>query len=458
METYGRSQIAAKQARRRFLKGMGLGAVSAPLILGIGDSLIGRALGQTNRRKLALFFVHGESWLREVSVGGYTPPGVKELALVGSKLPADGQDEDRVGVQWPEFVAALAPWKDRMVLVDGLPMLGVTTGSSTTIHGFKMGVLSAVGNMEVPTAPSIDAHVAAVLSRDTPVKSLLFGMHGGPKGDEFTETFVAAAGAKAKHALNPNTLLSRMVGVRPGPAGAPGAPPTTVLGTRLLDVVRSDLARLDRGLAAEEKALLTEYLTSMEAYQKKEKALADLATTGGGAGCAIPSTPPTGMGMPGVAAMDSMFRLSTLALKCNVTNVIGATMGNTDAHGDLDPLIAGYAPHSSYATQYRAFVPTSMGWVARMMTELGPALVDSLTVTIVPAGGIAAYGTNIHHGNATLAAFVFDGPRALKTGARFLRGSKRHIADLYTTLATALGAPVDKFNGAGMGKINELLA
>ncbi len=458
METYGRSHVAAKQARRRFLKGMGLGVAAAPLMLGIGDLLIGRALGQPNRRKLALFFVHGESWVREISMGGYTPPGVKELTFVGSKIPTDGQDEDRVGVQWPEFVAALAPWKDRMVLVDGLPMFGVTTGTSTTIHGFKMGVLSAVGNMEVPTAPSIDAHVAAILSRDTPVKSLLFGMHGGAKGDEFTETFVAAAGAKAKHALNPNTLLSRMVGVKPGPAGAPGAPPTTVFGTRLLDVVRSDLIKLDRGLAAEEKALLTEYLTSMEAYQKKEKALADLGAAGGGGGCAIPSAAPVGIGnMPGVVAMDSMFRLSTLALKCNVTNVIGATMGNTDAHGDMDPLIPGYAPHASYATQYRAFVPTSMGWVARMMNELGPALVDSLTVTIVPCGGIAAYGTNIHHGNPTLSAFVFDGPRALKTGARFLR-TKRHIADLYTTLATALGAPVEKFNDAGMGKINELLA
>ncbi len=62
MDINNRSTIAARYARRRFLTRMGLGAAAAPLALGIGDLMIGRALGQTTRRKLAVFFVHGECW------------------------------------------------------------------------------------------------------------------------------------------------------------------------------------------------------------------------------------------------------------------------------------------------------------------------------------------------------------------------------------------------------------
>ncbi|MEN9579839.1 MAG: hypothetical protein RJA70_2848 [Pseudomonadota bacterium] len=167
--------------------------------------------------------------------------------------------------------------------------------------------------------------------------------------------------------------------------------------------------------------------------------------------------PPAGMGpTPGIAAFDSMFRLSTLALKCGVTNVIGASLGNTGGHNDLDPFVPGYSAHGGHDKAWGLLAPISMGWVATMLQELGP-LADSMTVTIVPGNGLGHKGPKEHHGGPIGAAYVFDGPGALRTGARFLR-VKRHMADLYTTLADALGAPVDKFNNVGDGRINELLA
>ncbi len=458
MDIHARSTIAARHARRRFLKGMGLGALSAPLVLGIGDSLIGRALGQTASRKMALFFVHGEAW-----VGGnwemtYTPTGINGLSWTGNnfnRTPVDGQNQDKVGVEWPTFVAPLAPWKDRMVLVDGLPLYGLNFGGNAGTHRLGNACLSATGAVASPSDITIDQHVAAVLSRDTPLKSLLFGLGGRDVGDEVTGSFVAGPGAALPHAMNANALLRRMVGVKaPTAGGPPGAPPTPSLGARVLDLVREDLKRLDRGLAAEEKALLTEYLTSMEAFQKKEAALANL---GKGGTCAIPGTPPAGMGtMPGIVAMDSMFRLSTLALKCGVTNVIGATMGNTDAHNDLDWFVPAYSAHSAYDKAMASLAPISMGWVATMLKDLGP-LADSLTVTIVPTNGLGHQGPKEHHGGPIGAAYVIDNLRALKTGARLLR-VKRDFADFYTTLASVLGAPVEKFNNKGAGIIKELLA
>jgi hypothetical protein len=149
-----------------------------------------------------------------------------------------------------------------------------------------------------------------------------------------------------------------------------------------------------------------------------------------------------------------MFRLATLALRCGVTNVLGVTFGNTGNHEDLAMFGGGYEGHGDYRGWMRRFTPISMGWLKEMLEALGPDAAN-LTITIVPANGISHGG--IHHGCRSAAAFIYDGPGALRTGARFLR-RKRKLADVYTTLAQALGAPVERFNGAGEGRIEELLA
>ncbi len=454
MDINNRSTIAARYARRRFLRGMGLGAAAAPLALGIGDLMIGRALGQTTRRKLAVFFVHGECWNGGGTDHTYVPPGVRDLTLAGpnlAKTVADGQDADMTGVAWPPFVTPLAPWKDRMVLVDGLPLVGVSLDNPSNNHGQGNAALSAVGRASTPSGITIDQHVAAALGRDTPVKSLLFGLGTRSSGGDATGTFCSGPGVGMKHSQTPAALLSRLVGAGGNPT--PGAPAPTVLGSKLLDLLREDLRRLDRGLAAEEKAQLAEYLTSMENFQKKEQGLADVITQ---VGCAFPGNIPVSGG-DARAAFGSMFRLSTLALRCGVTNVVGATLGNTEYHDDLEPFVPSpYVAHTQYDAAMRSLAPVSMGWVATMLKELGP-LADSLTLTIVPANGLGHESSKSHHGCTVSSAFIFDGPRALRTGARLLR-TKRHLADLYTTLAGVLGAPVAKFNNAGAGPIKELLA
>jgi hypothetical protein len=71
-----------------------------------------------------------------------------------------------------------------------------------------------------------------------------------------------------------------------------------------------------------------------------------------------------------------------------------------------------------------------------------------------PDAKLIGYGAMLME---AMVAVVYDGPGALRTGARYLR-RYRHLADVYTTVAHALGAPIDKFNGAGTGVIRELLA
>lgn len=75
------------------------------------------------------------------------------------------------------------------------------------------------------------------------------------------------------------------------------------------------------------------------------------------------------------------------------------------------PLAATAAGGAKFSTSssVRRVAPTSMGWVADMLRGLGPL-------------------------------------------------ATRQLADVYTTLAQVLGAPVEKFNGKGTGRIDELLA
>jgi hypothetical protein len=97
-----------------------------------------------------------------------------------------------------------------------------------------------------------------------------------------------------------------------------------------------------------------------------------------------------------------------------------------------------------------------------MITALGP-LADDLVAAVIPAGGVCN-GTGEgfqHHGTTRGLAYVFDGTGRLKTGARFFRPGReqgRDMADLYTTLAAALGVPVERFNGVGTGMLRDLLA
>jgi hypothetical protein len=320
-------------------------------------------------------------------------------------------------------------------------MAGVT--NQNALHGWKYGVLSCAGAAESAGGASIDQHVAGALGRDTPIKSLLFGAQNS---DEPTAsgTFASGPGAALRHALRPSALVAQLTGAKPGTTATRAQ---TVTSPRLLDLLREDLRRLDRGLAAEEKAQLAEYLASMEGFQKKEESLAKRLET---MGCSFPSAMDGGA----TANVGAMFRLAGLALRCGVTNVIGVTFGNTGTHEDLRMFGGGYEGHGDYRGWMRKFAPVSMGWVAGLIGELGPAAAD-LTVTIVPANGVAHGGQ--HHGNRSMAAFIYDGSGALRTGARFFR-RKRKLADVYTTVAHAVAASTEKLNGAGDGKINELLA
>lgn len=428
-------------SRRRILARMGL-AGAAPLVQGIAGGLVGRALGQTDRRRMALFLVHAESFVPAAGAGGYTPAGIDPLKFTGNggtRRPADGQDEDRLDVAWPEFLAPLSAFRSRMAIVDGLDIGAVS--NRDPLHGWQYGVLSCAGSSETPSGISIDQHVAGTLGREAPIRTLLFGAQVAGTGA--VGTFASGPGAALSHALLPSTLFGRLTGAGPGTT----APTQGVASARLMDLLREDLRRLDRGLAGEEKARLAEYLSSMEAFKKKEDALAKQIQAGG---CAFAAPRDSNA----VANLGAMFRLATLALRCGVTNVIGVAIGNTRVHDDLEMLDPAYEGHGDYRGWLRKFAPTSMGWVATLLQELGPAAAD-ITVTIVPANGVAHGG--IHHGNRSFAAMVYDGRGALRTGARFFR-RRRALADLYTTVAHAVGAPIERLNGAGTGKIDELLA
>jgi hypothetical protein len=432
---------------RRFLLRMG---IASPLMLGVGNSLVGRALGQVTRRRLAFIFVHGEAAPMTADLG-YLPGGI-----------APGNTaEDRSNLAWPSLLAPLAPLRQKMVIVDGLKL---SASNDNNIHGWKRGLLAATGKAESPTHQTFDQYLAGTMGKSAAVRSLLFGGQGGGWAESNTSTFVAGPGLDARHVGDPQLLLNQLVG-NAGTAASTGTSPV-VYRARLLDVLRDDVRKLERGLAGEEKAPLDRYLAAMEEFGKQEEALARGAGT-----CGFPAT--AEKSGDNTVRLTSMMRIATLAMRCGVTNVVGATVGNSGIHEDMRGFggpwgaYLGHPPNPpgsppGYALWLNRFSQFSMGLVAEMIAALGP-LANDLVAAVIPAGGVCNNtGEGFqHHGTSRAVAYVYDGTGQMKTGARYYRPGRdqgRDMADLYTTLAGVLGAPIDRFNGVGTGPLRDLLA
>lgn len=436
-------------SRRRFLHLMGLGA-AGPLVTGVGDALVGRALGAPPSRRIGIFFSHGET-MPDLQPHGIIPDGLPSMD-VGPQLVADVR-------AWPSLLAQLAPWSSKTVIVDGFsPRMNKRSAN----HGYQFASFCSRGDyanrFESPLDITLDQAVANVVGKDTPVGSLLFGLQGLVMNDSFAKVFAAGPDKPLPHYGKPSLFLAQIVGKKASASVPGGGRNDALVDAKLFDLLREDLGRMGRGLAGEERALLDDYLTGLEAYQRKVDGIRSVLSSGS---CASFPAP---LEADPQARMKSMFAMATLALQCGVTNVIGVTVGNGGAHDDLrvfDRTYGGHAPKEIYHPWMNNFYQFTMGMLADMLRAIGP-LINATTVLTLASNGISSAG---HHGDGErVPGFVLDGTGTLRTGARYYRcartqgGWGRHIGDLLTTVGKAFNLPGDKFLGIGNGAIPELLA
>jgi hypothetical protein len=234
----------------------------------------------------------------------------------------------------------------------------------------------------------------------------------------------------------------------------------------LFDGLRGDIARLQGALAAVERRKLDTYLAAIDEYEKNQKAIVAVASS-----CGSPGAAPAAV----LGVEDSLLSLTAmagLALTCGITNVVGVSCGcgpSHDSFPSLNKLLVGTSiakvdwggvGHESQATRPAA-LNLVYNWLGGMMARtidgLSKVRIGDKTLWDNSVFMFTSENGEEHHANYKrwpVALFGTAGGK-IRADGRFLRFPRRgstgyrSMADLYCSIATAVGAPTADFGKGG---------
>jgi hypothetical protein len=469
------TRSTAASSRRRFLRQVGLG-IGAGVLGPVLDGLVAEAQGQPLGRKRALFVVTGNGLRGD----NFTPKGV-------SDVPSSGVS----GFAWPAMLKALEPHRSRMLLIDGL------ANQTRNIYGHTggFGALSCVEPLGrgaeaggPPGGPTIDQVIAAHVGARTRLRSVLYGITQNPRGPTLANVFGSGANKPEPHILSPRLLFNRVFeGI-----GADAALDVAPLKRRVvMDALREDLRRAQAALAGAERQKLDDYLSVIEEMEGRRAAMATAQASCRPAALTSDSKEDWKYGAqrPCEDILTEMHEMGTAALACGITNVVGVSFGTGHSHNFFPRLykLATLVPReywdgkSNYIDgalhnnahqfhQMNVIHNFNAGLIARTIEVLsrikegdGTAWDNTVFVYLSENG-------DAHHAERRRWPIVVGGIAGgkLKADGRFLKYPRkpargyRSLADLYVTLATALGVPATGFGKGGLeptqGPLSELLA
>lgn len=444
--------------RRSFLQALG---GSAAALAGLGPR-VARAAGVAEN---IVFF--------------YFPDGVAGWSQAGDASLwhcTGGETDFTLG----STLAALSPYRDRCLFLNGLSMGGTDDGSHP---GGAKKLLTAAdhGNNE-----SIDQHLSRSIGTDRPWHHLYLGAQAGADGatgDKFI-TYPLAGSTMAPED-DPRRAFSALFGdgtISSGGGGSSGDDPAVARRRSVLDASMSDILDLQRQLGTTERDKLDLHLTSLRELEGR------LAPGGGGGassdwgGCDAPSVDVGGLTddalydpsvFPDV--LDAQIDIAVQAMACGMTRVVTLqcshhtselVMSRFPGTEMYDP---GYDMRSHQASHYGsshdwgsrefvAFEQQRRYWVDRFVHLLakmdaipgrtGTLLDDSIVVlcTEVCDG-------NTHSHSDLPVVVAGGGGGALRTGRLLWTGGARH-GDLWVSLARALGEDLWSFGDASSGPLS----
>lgn len=455
-------------SRRSFIERLGFGA-GAILLSPIAQTLVNEARGQVTDRKVAYFMLVGNGihpdWL--FTPTEFLPPGVgpegTQYDVKSTLLDAP------LTYTLPNMFKSLEPYRNRMLLIDGLANR-VAEASHSTNYGALSGFGGADGKEAEDGPPggiTIDQHIAQKIGANTARKSVLIGIS---TRTTVTTTSVFAAGKNMplQHFQSPSALFSDLFG---NAAPAPGAP-TGGGGAEkqriIFDTVRADVTKLQKALAGPERQKLDTYLTAMEEFEKQQKALGMALSS-----CSAPAAPPAATPMAPEDQFESLNSIATLALTCGVTNVVGVSIGCGPSHDRFPRRFARITAGTQWVNKDWSNVghedrPIRVPMMEILYQWLGKQMASTIeSLKTVKIADKTLWDNSLfvltsengeeHHANYRrwpIALFGNAGGK-LKADGRFLRFPKRgstgarSMADLYCTIATALGVPTNDFAKGG---------
>ncbi len=453
--------------RRAFLASLGLTAGGA-LLPGIATKLVSSAYGQQISQKCVVFwFIGGSIQIQQGQTGwGLCPP---EFAAGEAGVGGENALGGSTAFTWPKKLEPLAGLRNKVAIVDGLNNL--TPGASAHGSGFQATTCSPGNNS--PGGPSIDQAIAQQIGTQSALSSILVGNNKDSiqlKLERTADSFAAAKGSPVPHTTSVPLLMRELFGT--GLSG--GKPPSP---KPIMDSLRLDIKRLESRLAPEERGALNDYLRLVEQFETQQAARDKIV-------CATPVAPAASSPEEMATAMTQAI---TLAFQCGISPVAAIAIGTGTGHEDMpqysaitgDPDFDGHSFVYEYSRQAGLIQRFHMGLIAEMHKALGDSLLTVYTCDsgMAPSEGEAGKVFTHHAMNSRVPAIVVgDLGGALKTGGRYLRyGVKvgadhtngapnfHSIADLFLSVAHAMGAPLKTFGGPQQvvptaGPLAELMA
>ncbi len=460
------SRASVSFSRRSFVQKMGLG-MGASLLGPLANNLIREAQGQANGRRVFIYWAAPNG----LNPGYIFSPGgaLQDTNMMNEGIPGPSKNENTTDFTLPEAFSTLD--KSQVLMIDGLqnhPRKGEDGG-----HGLGYMALSCVPGTDIdhlkPGNITFDQHLANTLSADAPRKSVLIAASSHGDQDFKDNAFAQGPDKSVAAFQNPVLLFKDLFGNAMATAGGVGMPNNR---NRLLfDGLKDDIRRLESQLVAEEKTKLTQYKTTIEAYENSLKAAGSLS-------CTTPQMPTmTQKDNDAVPVLESLNTMASIALLCGMTNVMAVDIGNSDSHDfgpNVDTLLkrAGLTPgqgvladgtslgdvgHMESPTQ-KPVIDNTYKWMSKMAQETLNTLKTTAGVKSAFALIQSDNGETHHSGHGRWPmVFVGDAGSMAKFNGRFVRLQGQPLLfDVYLAILQSLGIAQGTFgtHSDGMGPNN----
>ena len=439
-------------SRRTFLKGLGLGAAGA-LMTPMLNRLAAEASGQAPRKRV-MFVVEGN--------GFYGFRDWKRLTMTSPEIsPLD---------TLPDQVALLAPYQDRVTLLNGLANKQGTGKYAGHFSGYYPLTCLPYAAGGAPGGVSIDAYLGQTIGAQDIFSTVRLGANG-EEGGLSPVISAAGPGVALPTQHNVRAAYSELFGVV-----AADTDQASMFSERgmLLDYMKEDIQRVLPHLSAEERWKFERYLYSVETFQVRQQRLSGYVDVLNA--CAPAQAAPLPMDPDVSDRLAIQFDLGTLAMICGLTHVVTIAAG------------AGQFCHSTFSKWGHTGKhslghgsnggPTALMDIHNKIAGLIKGVADQLAA--VPEGdGTMLDHTAIiflndngseHHSyyDNFPAVILGDLGGAFKPGGRLIeyphrgRPGSRGLPELWNSVCHAMGAPKDDFAKQGLapsdGPLPELMA
>lgn len=439
----------SKITRREVIRGLTL-TTGASVIEPLLSHLVAQAAGNAKSVRQRFVFVVQSNGMNPNHIIPIGLPTRKDAELFTNGETVETSLADR---ELPPAIAELAPFRDRLTLLQGLS--GRSSEGGTGGHSTNHGALGCYPGGQGPMAQTIDC----ALGEASPGIYRHVGLGVLAKPDQTLNYQISCSGPGKAAPLQcaPEQAFRSLFGsVLTGQERA-----SFENRTHLLDFMVEDVRRARRALAGEERVKFDEYLAAFETLHNRQGAIdaikPKLATS-------VPKLDEQFAKPTEVNRLQAQFEIATAALLSGLTNSITIASGgggqNYLAWPDLGIPIGGH--EVGHGKGVEGLTPEDIHvkvrqfhcqLIAKMATKLaevregtGTLLDHTLIVYLSDSG-------ESHHPNLKQWPVVLLGGMAgrLKPGGRYLQlpfyGATKHrtLSNLYLTLLEAVGRPRDRF-------------